>query len=112
MIVLQLNVRSLLSNQIALNQLLKDLDNRESKVDLVLMCETFLTGQTYRFINLLGYTLISNEHVSRRGGGTGILVRKEIVYKKWEDLCPFVDGEIEATFIEITAKNRKPIICR
>ena len=106
LIVLQLNVRSLLSNQTALNQLLRDLENRKSKVDLILLCETFLTGQTCRFINLPGYTLISNEHVNRRGDGTGILVRKEVVYKTREDLCPFVEGEIEATFIEITAKNR------
>ena len=32
------------------------------------------------------------------------------MYKKREDLCPFVEGEIEATFIEITAKNRKLIV--
>ena len=109
LIVLQLNVRSLLSNQTALNQLLRDLENRKSKVDLILLCETFLTGQTRRFIN---YRVIhsSNEHVNRRGGGTGILVRKEIVYKMREDLCPFVEGEIETTFIEITAKNRKLIV--
>ena len=45
LIVLQLNVRSLLSNQSTLNQLLRDLENRKSKVDLILLCETFLTGQ-------------------------------------------------------------------
>ena len=32
------------------------------------------------------------------------------MYKKREDLCPFIEGEIEATFIEITAKNRKTIV--
>ena len=32
LIVLQLNVRSLLSNQTALNQLLRDLENRKSKL--------------------------------------------------------------------------------
>ena len=41
LIVLQLNVRSLLSNQAPLNQLLRDLENRKTKVDLVLLCETF-----------------------------------------------------------------------
>ena len=75
-----------------------------------MLCETFLTDQTHQFINLPGYTLISNECVNRRGGGTGILVREEILYKVKEDLCPFEEGEIEATFIEIIAKNRKPIV--
>ena len=110
LIVLQLNVRSLLSNQTALNQLLRDLENRKSKVDLILLWETFLTTQTCRFVNLPGYTLISNERVNRRGGGAGILVRDEIMYKVRSDLCPFVEGQIEATFIEIIAKNRKPIV--
>ena len=64
LIVLQLNIRSLLSNQTALSQLLRDLENRKSKVDLILLCETFLTGQTRRFINILGYTLILNERVN------------------------------------------------
>ena len=92
LIVLLLNVRSLLSNQTTLNQLLRDLENRKSKVDLILLCKTFLTGQTCRFVNLPGYTLILNECVNRRGGGTGILVREEILYKVTADLCPFVEG--------------------
>ena len=35
---------------------------------------------------------------------------EEILYKVREDLCPFVEGEIETTFIEIIAKNRKAIV--
>ena len=95
LIVLQLNVRSLLSNQSALNQLLRDLENRKSKVDLILLCETFLTGQSRRFVNFPWYKLISTEHANRKGGGTGILVREEILYKVRADLYPFVEGTIE-----------------
>ena len=58
LIVMQLNVRSLLSNQSVLNQLLRDLENRKSKVDLLLLCETFLTGQSHRLVNFPGYKLI------------------------------------------------------
>ena len=32
------------------------------------------------------------------------------MYKVRADLCPFVEGTIESTFIEIVAKNRKPIV--
>ena len=110
LIVLQLNVRSLLSNQFALNQLLRDLENRKSKVDLILLCETFLTGQSRRLVNFPGYKLILTERANRRGGGTGILVREEIMYKVRANLCPFVEGTIESTLIEIVAKNRKPIV--
>ena len=110
LIVMQLNVRSLLSNQSALNQLLRDLENRKSKVDLILFCETFLTGQSRRLVSFPGYKFISTEHANRKGSGTGILVREEIMYKVRADLCPFVEGMIESTFIEIVAKNRKSIV--
>ena len=81
LIVMQLNVRSLLSNQSTLNQLLRDLENRKSKVDLILLCETFLTGQSRRLVKFPGYKFISTKHANRKGGETGILVRKEIMYK-------------------------------
>ena len=110
LIVMQLNVRSLLSNQSALNQLLRYLENRKSKVDLILLCETFLTGQSQRSVSFPGYKFISTECVNRKGGRTGILVREEIMYKVRADLCPFVEGMIESTFIEIVAKNRKSIV--
>ena len=54
LIVLQLNIRSLLSNQSMLKQLLRDLENRKSKVDLILLCETFLTSQSHRLVNFPG----------------------------------------------------------
>ena len=110
LIVMQLNVRSLLSNQSTLNQLLRDLENRKSKVDLILLCETFLTGQPCRPVSLPGYRFISSERANRKGGGKGILVREEIMYKVRADLCPFVEGMIESTFIEIVVKNRKSIV--
>ena len=53
---------------------MRDLENRKSKVDLILLYETFLTSQTCQFVNLPGYTFISNECVNRRGGGTEILL--------------------------------------
>ena len=48
--VIQLNVRSLLSNQTELNQLLIKLENQNSRVDIVLLCETFLSDHTFRFV--------------------------------------------------------------
>ena len=79
-------------------------------MDLILLCETFLTGQTCRLVNFPGHKLISTEHVNRRGGGTGTLVREEMMYKVRADICPFVEGMIESTFIEIIAKTRKLIV--
>ena len=41
LIVLQLNIRSSLSNQTELKQLLQNLENSNSRVDVILLCETF-----------------------------------------------------------------------
>ena len=74
--VMQLNVRSLLSNQYTLNQLLRDLDNRESKVDLILLCEMFLTDQSHRLVRFPGYKFISTECANRKGRNRNISERR------------------------------------
>ena len=71
LIVLQFNIRSLLSNQVALNQLQRDLENRKSKADLILLCETFLSDQTCKLVNMPGYALISNEQKNHKGVAQG-----------------------------------------
>ena len=42
LLVLQLNIRSMLSNLSELRQLIHTLDNKGTQVDLILLCETFL----------------------------------------------------------------------
>ena len=42
LVVIQLNIHSLLSKQTELKQLLREIEKRNSKVDLILVCETFL----------------------------------------------------------------------
>ena len=108
--VIQLNIRSLLPKQTELNQLLVNLENRNSKVDLVLLCETFLNDQTRKFVNISSYKLYEDHHKNHKGVGTAILVRIEILSKKQLDMAKFVKTEIESTFIEITAKNGKHMV--
>ena len=43
LLVLQLNIRSILAHQHELKQLLRDLEKKNSSIDVVLLCETFLT---------------------------------------------------------------------
>ena len=56
-IVLQLNVRSVLAHQSDLKNLLNDLDKRNSKVDILLLSETFLTKKMEKLVNIDGYTV-------------------------------------------------------
>ena len=60
LIVLQLNIRSILSNQTELKQLLQTLETKTQRVDIVLLCETFLSARTTKLVNIPNYTLVSN----------------------------------------------------
>ena len=110
LVVLQLNIRSLLSKQTELRQLIQDLENKNSKVDLILLCETFLNEANTKLVNILNYTLFTNNRHDHKGGGTGILVRKGITVKSRKDLEENVPKVIESTFAKITAKDGKRIV--
>ena len=84
--------------------------NRNSKADLILLCETFLNKSNLKLVNIPDYTLFTNYRCDRKGGRTGILVRKGIMAKPRKDLEENLPKVIESTFIEITAKDGKRIV--
>ena len=108
--ILQLNIRGLLSNQAKLQMLLNNLKNKESQVDIILLCETHLNKFTTQLVNVLGYTLTPSNRSISKGSGRAIFVRSEILYSCRYDLEKFCEKELESTYIEITAKNGKQII--
>ena len=59
-------------------------------------------------MNLTGYSLISNHRKDHKGGGTAILIKNDIPYKRCKDLEIFI--EKQTAFTEITAKNGTPIV--
>ena len=110
LIVLQLNIRSILSKQTELKQLLHALENKNSRVDILLLCETFLNEKTTKLVNIPNYTLISNHRPNRKGGGTCILIRNGITFKPQKDLDHNEQKVIESTYVEITSKDGKRIV--
>ena len=61
LVILQLNIRSVLNKQLELKQLLHDLEKKNLKVDILLLCETFLTSKTAKLVNILDYNHIHND---------------------------------------------------
>ena len=57
-----------------------------------------------------GFDLISNHRENHKGGGTAILIRKDINYVRWRDLAENEEKEIESTYLELRAKNGKKFI--
>ena len=110
LIALQLNIRSVLAHQHELKQLLQDLEKKNSPIDVVLLCEMFLTKNTFSMVNIAGYTHIGNCRSKKKGAGVSILLKDGITYKRRTDLDIFQEGETESVFVEILSKNRKKII--
>ena len=81
-IILQHNIRGLLGHQSDLRHLINTLSTKNSTPDILLLCETFLTKYTVNMVNIPGYEAISNYRTERKGGGTSILVKKGIPYKR------------------------------
>ena len=78
---MQLNVRSILAHQNDMRQLLHDMSNKNSRVDILLLCET-LTAKTEKLVNIPGYNLATNNRKNHKGGGVAILIRNGITLKK------------------------------
>ena len=74
-IVMQLNIHSLLSNVTELKLLLTKLEWKNSSVDVILLCETFLNKKTEKLVNIPHYQLYSTCRSNHKGGGTAILIR-------------------------------------
>ena len=75
---MQLNIRSLLSHQVDLKLLLNDLSLKNSAVDALMLSETFITSKTEKLINMKGYSIHTTNRVNCKGGGTALLINKEI----------------------------------
>ena len=112
LVVCQLNIHSLLSNQDGIKQLLAQLKCKSSEVDIMILCETFLRDHTESQVNIPGYNLISNHRQQSNGGSTAILVREGIIHKHRGDLDIFDEKVIESVFIETISKSGKKIIIR
>ena len=107
LVVCQLNVCCLLSSQDGIKQLLAQLKCKSSRVDIVILCETFLRDHTESLVNIPRYNLISKHQQQSNGGSTAILVCEGIIHKCRRDLDIFDEKVIESVFIESISKSGK-----
>ena len=109
LVIMQLNIRSLLAHQTELRDLLQILSNKNSTVDVILLCETFLSSNTEKLAYIPGYHLVTNNRNNHKGRGVAILIREGITYRKKQELCYMIDKELESVYVDITAKNGRQI---
>ena len=110
LIVVQLNICSLLVHQSELIHLLATLEQKNSKIDILLLCETFLTSKTASLVNIPGYKLMFRSHQFNKGSGTAILVKEDINFTRRNDLEIFNEGLVESTYVEIRTRSNNNMI--
>ena len=105
--VMHLNIRSLVGKLDELKLLLEKLKNQEILIDVILVCETFLTDTNKNLVDIASYTLEESHRKNRSGGGVAIYLSKTLKYKRRKDLEIFNEGQVESIFVELEscAKN-------
>ena len=86
------------------------LEKKNSRIDAVLLCETFLTKNTTNMVNIPGYTHIGNFRTEKKGACVSILIKEGISYKRKKDLDIFQEGLTKSILLDIISKNGKKII--
>ena len=90
--ILQLNIHGLINKQADLNKIL--MDGSINKVNVALLCETWLRTETTCLINIPSYSYVGKERKGKKGGGMGILIDNDLKHRKRPDL------EIESEILE------------
>ena len=96
--VLQLNVCGLINKQAELNKIL--MDGSINKVNVALLCETWLRSETKNLINLPTYSYIGKERKGKIGGGVEILIDKDLKFRNRSDL-EIVSNTLEHVVVEL-----------
>ena len=107
--VLQLNTRGVLNKRDSLKLLLNDIKN-DSRVDVMLLVETWLTKTNAKRFILPGYKFLSSHRKNKKGGGVGILVSHEYDCRPRPDLSMNVPN-FESLTVEIKTHTNSILVC-
>ena len=101
--ILQLNVRGLINKQEGLARLISK--GVRNKVNLVLLCETWLRKDTVNKVKIPGYNIVSKIRQGKRGGGVSILIDDQLQYRERPDLTNTVSQNFESLSIELKTNS-------
>ena len=84
LVVLQWNLRGLRMKVDDIDDFLNN--TLEQKVGILIINETWLNNRSPPLPEIKGYTFIGKPRIDRKGGGIGFLIRKDIKFRRKEDL--------------------------
>ena len=107
--MLQLNIQGILNKQDKLKRLLDDIKN-DSRVDVVMLVETWLNKNNDKRLKIPGYQFFGFHRKQKRGVGVGILVSQELQCRTRKDLCLNVP-DFESITMEIRTHSDSFYVC-
>ena len=107
--IVQLNIRGLISKQTSLIQETVS-KNPNKKIDIFILCETWLNENNNCMINVPNYPYIGNYRRNKKEGGVGILIHNTLSYKDRKDLELSHTSDLESIFVETKTKQGSLII--
>ncbi len=110
LVTLHLNIHSIPDKLDQLKDLLSTLSENNVHVDVLLICETFITDSIRSKCDIKGYDLYDEHRKNITRGGVAIYVNKKLKYKERKDLNVFDEGKFESCFMEIICKSRNIVI--
>ena len=108
--VLHFNIRSLIKNLGNLRLLLNGFERLGKRIDIVLLCETFLNNVNSNLVALEGYNFFEIHRNHKSGGGVGIYVRDDIPCHINNEICCFDEGSFESLFCDAVVNGKKFLI--
>ena len=108
--ILHANIHSVPSKIGELKRLLKTLNDNDTSIDIILLCETFITDLTKSQCSIPGYQLEEKHRSKKSKGGVAIYINNKLRYKCRNDLSIFKEGQFESLFVELQSNKQNNII--
>ncbi len=108
--ILHLNIHSVPSKLDELKSLLAKMKAKNLSVDVILLCETFISENNKNSCKLEDYELFSEHRKQLTKGGVAIYIHKKLKYIERKDLNIFEEGFFESCFIELFLQKKNIVI--
>ena len=107
--IIQLNIRGLFGKQQTLIQETTP-TNPNKKIDIYILCETWLNEYNNGRINVPNYSYIGKHRRNKKGGGVGVLIHNTLTHKERSDIELPNTSDLESIFVEIKTRKGTLII--
>ena len=107
--IIQLNIRGLIGKQQTLIHETTP-KNPNKKVDIYILCETWLNEHNNSMINIPNYSYIGKHRKNKKGGVVGILIHDTLTSKERSDIVLPITSDLETIFVEIKTSKGNLII--